>query len=122
MLGSATPDVVTSYAAERGLLRRLTLAERVGAAGDNGNGNGVPLPLPDVEVVDMRRELREGNTSLFSRPLQAAVARALAAGEQTLLFLNRRGEATIVLCRAAATSPSATAARSRWSTTASASG
>jgi primosomal protein N' (replication factor Y) len=100
VLGSATPDVVTSYAAERGLLRRLTLAERVGAAGDNGNGHGVPLPLPEVEVVDMRRELREGNTSLFSRPLQAAVERALAAGEQTLLFLNRRGEATIVLCRA----------------------
>jgi primosomal protein N' (replication factor Y) len=96
VLGSATPDVVTTYAAERGRLLRLALPERVGA----GNGNGAPLPLPEVAVVDMRRELREGNTSLFSRPLQAAVTRALAAGEQALLFLNRRGEATIVLCRA----------------------
>jgi primosomal protein N' (replication factor Y) len=95
VLGSATPDVVTTYAARRGLVRQLDLPQRVTAA-----TNGGALPLPPVEIVDMRRELREGNTSLFSHTLQAAVGRALAAGEQALLFLNRRGEATIVLCRA----------------------
>ena len=97
VLGSATPDVVTTYAAERGQVCRLALPDRVGAA---GSSDGAPLPMPAVEVVDMRRELREGNTSIFSRPLQAALGRALAAGEQALLFLNRRGEATIVICRA----------------------
>jgi primosomal protein N' (replication factor Y) len=52
-----------------------------------------------VEVVDLRAELRAGNRSIFSRALQAAMKRALAAGEQVILFLNRRGAATFVLCR-----------------------
>ena len=56
-------------------------------------------PLPPVEVVDLRRELQAGNRSIFSRALVAAMAEALAAHEQVILFLNRRGSATFVLCR-----------------------
>ncbi|MCC6627204.1 MAG: primosomal protein N', partial [Chloroflexi bacterium] len=97
ILGSATPDVVTTWASHRGLVRRLDLPNRVATAASD---TGAPLPMPTVEIVDMRRELREGNTGLFSQALQTAVTRALNAGEQSLLFLNRRGEATIVLCGA----------------------
>ena len=56
-------------------------------------------PLPPVEVVDLRRELQAGNRSIFSRALVAAMAEALAAHEQVILFLNRRGSATFVICR-----------------------
>lgn len=56
-------------------------------------------PLPPVEVVDLRRELQAGNRSIFSRALVSAMAEALAAHEQVILFLNRRGSATFVICR-----------------------
>jgi primosomal protein N' (replication factor Y) len=52
-----------------------------------------------VRVVDLRQELRAGNRSIFSRPLQEALRRSLSAGEQAILFLNRRGTATFILCR-----------------------
>jgi len=55
--------------------------------------------LPPVSVVDMRAELRAGNTSIFSRDLDAALGETLARGEQALLLLNRRGAATCVSCR-----------------------
>ena len=57
------------------------------------------LPLPPVRLVDMRQELREGNRSIFSQALQTALAQTLAAGEQAILFLNRRGSRTFILCR-----------------------
>ena len=57
------------------------------------------IPLPEVQVVDMRTELREGNRSIFSRALQALVDQALSRHEQVILFLNRRGSATYVFCR-----------------------
>ncbi len=57
------------------------------------------IPLPPVRIVDLRAELKAGNTSIFSRPLQQAVDAALARREQALLFLNRRGTATYVFCR-----------------------
>jgi primosomal protein N' len=56
-------------------------------------------PLPPVRVVDLREELRAGNRSVFSRALHEALAKTLGAGEQAILFLNRRGSATFVLCR-----------------------
>lgn len=56
-------------------------------------------PMPDVQVIDMRAELRGGNISMFSGALQGALAETLARGEQALLFLNRRGTASCVLCR-----------------------
>jgi primosomal protein N' (replication factor Y) len=56
-------------------------------------------PLPEVSIVDLREELKAGNTSLFSRSLLAAMKDTLAQGEQIILFLNRRGTATFVRCR-----------------------
>jgi primosomal protein N' (replication factor Y) len=56
-------------------------------------------PLPPVQIVDLRAELRAGNRSIFSRALQRAMNEALGRGEQVILFLNRRGTATFVLCR-----------------------
>ncbi|MEA3375819.1 MAG: primosomal protein N' [Chloroflexota bacterium] len=60
---------------------------------------GCYLPLPPVQIVDLRAELRAGNRSILSRVLQRAIDEALARGEQVILFLNRRGAATFVLCR-----------------------
>jgi len=91
ILGSATPDVETFYHAQRGDYHLLQLPERV-----------VPIeksPLPQVEVVDLRNELKAGNRSIFSRSLAQATAKAVANGEQVILFLNRRGGATFIQCR-----------------------
>jgi primosomal protein N' (replication factor Y) len=57
------------------------------------------LPLPQVEVIDLREELKAGNRTIFSRALQNAMRQTLDADQQVLLFLNRRGAATFVLCR-----------------------
>ena len=57
------------------------------------------IDLPPVRVVDMRQELRAGNRSIFSRPLHQALESTLNAGQQAILFLNRRGTATYVFCR-----------------------
>ncbi|MEP7199645.1 MAG: primosomal protein N', partial [Chloroflexota bacterium] len=57
------------------------------------------IQLPPVEIVDMRAELKAGNTSIFSRALRDALTATLAAREQAILFLNRRGTATFVMCR-----------------------
>ncbi len=91
ILGSATPDVTSYYRAQRGEFQLLELSERI--------SSGEPSPLPKVEVVDLRRELKEGNRSIFSRSLAKAIADALQAHEQVILFLNRRGTATFVQCR-----------------------
>ena len=91
ILGSATPDVETFYRAQMGNYQLLELPERV----TPGEGS----PLPQVEVVDLREELKAGNRSLFSRSLTQAMAKAVAGGEQVILFLNRRGGATFVQCR-----------------------
>ncbi|GIW13118.1 MAG: primosomal protein N' [Tepidiforma sp.] len=96
VLGSATPDVVTYHRAETGQIARVELRERVIPLAGGGTARG---ELPDVEVVDMREELRAGNRSMFSRALRREVRRALAAGEQVILFVNRRGSARFVLCR-----------------------
>ncbi|HEU0116201.1 MAG TPA: primosomal protein N', partial [Thermomicrobiales bacterium] len=96
VLGSATPAVETFWRAETGRIGRLDLPERVGMAGDRGGG---ALELPPVEVVDQRLELHRGNASLLSDPLQALLARTIANREQAILLLNRRGMATVVLCK-----------------------
>jgi primosomal protein N' (replication factor Y) len=97
LLGSATPDLDLYYRARQGELRLLELGQRV--AGGLAPDAGKPLPLPKVRVVDLRQELRAGNRSIFSRALQAELGQALEAGEQAILFLNRRGAATFVICR-----------------------
>jgi len=91
ILGSATPDVTTYYRSQIGDYRLLELPERI--------ARGEEARMPKVEVVDLRQELKAGNRSIFSRSLQAGMEKALAAGEQVILFLNRRGTATFVQCR-----------------------
>jgi primosomal protein N' (replication factor Y) len=93
ILGSATPDVTTYYRSQIGDYRLLSLPERIAKAGREGDS------LPQVEIVDLRDELRAGNRSIFSRSLARRMKQALAAGEQVILFLNRRGTSTFVQCR-----------------------
>ena len=96
ILGSATPALESYQATRDGHYHLLELPERVTARGRGGSHS---IPLPSVRIVDMRTELRSGNRSLFSRALQRALDQTLAAKQQAILFLNRRGAASIVLCR-----------------------
>jgi primosomal protein N' (replication factor Y) len=88
ILGSATPSLESAHNVLRGRFARLVLPERA-----------TPRPLPEVTVVDLRRH-PPGPDGLLSAPLADALAAALAAGEQSILFLNRRGFSTILLCHA----------------------
>ncbi len=89
LLGSATPSLEAYYRARQGEYRLFTLKERV--------AGGAPAT---VYTVDLRQELKEGNRSIFSRKLQELLADRLQKGEQSILFLNRRGYAGFVSCRA----------------------
>jgi primosomal protein N' (replication factor Y) len=91
ILGSATPDIGSFHKAQQGEYQLVELKERITPRGYS--------PLPEVTVVDLREELKAGNTSLLSRSLLAAIKDALAQSEQIILFLNRRGTATFVRCR-----------------------
>ena len=97
VMGSATPDVETYHRALAGEHELLTLPNRIGQPGRKGAGDGAPLAK--VHLCDMRRELREGNRSIFSRGLSRALTDCVERGNQALLFLNRRGSASIVQCR-----------------------
>jgi len=88
VLGSATPSLETYYAAERGDISLLTMPERINSR-----------PMPRVEIIDMRREIAEGNKSIFSRVLIKHIAETLKAKQQSILFMNRRGFSTFVSCR-----------------------
>jgi primosomal protein N' (replication factor Y) len=87
VLGSATPSVETYFRAERREYQLVELPHRIGAA------------LPPVEVIDLRNELHAGNTSILSRRLHSALSDVLERGQQAILYLNRRGAASCVLCR-----------------------
>jgi len=91
ILGSATPDVETYYKALQGDYELVELKERIALQGI--------VPLPEVEVVDLRDELKAGNRSLFSSALLSAIADTLDNRGQVILFLNRRGTATFIQCR-----------------------
>jgi primosomal protein N' (replication factor Y) len=95
ILGSASPDLETYHLACEGRMSMLRLTRRV----SDSLPAGVAPALPQVEIVDMRRELREGNRSMFSRALFSSLADCLARKEQAILFLNRRGTASSVVCR-----------------------
>ena len=102
IFGTATPDVVTYQRALQGRYQLLELPKRIlgpSRAGASPSGQTATAPLPPVRVVDLRQELRAGNRSIFSRALQEALRQTLSSGEQAILFLNRRGAATFVLCR-----------------------
>ena len=88
ILGSATPSLETYARAEKGVYHLLSLPERVNNQ-----------PLPAINIVDMREELAEGNRSMFSTSLRAAIEERLARNEQIVLFLNQRGYSSFVLCR-----------------------
>ena len=87
LLGSATPSVETMYHARQGSYRLFTLPDRYNAR-----------PLPQVQIVDMKQELRAGNGTSLSAPLRQALSEAMAAGEQSILLLNRRGASRMVTC------------------------
>lgn len=88
VLGSATPSLESRWWAHQGLIKRIEMPERVNNR-----------QLPKVRVLDMRHELHEGNRSMFSAALKKAMEERMERGEQIILFLNRRGFATFVLCR-----------------------
>ena len=87
LLGSATPSVESMYRAKMGVYRLYTLKERY-------NGK----PLPEVEIIDMRQELKMGNDLSLSYPLREAISDTRDAGKQTVLLLNRRGNSRCVVC------------------------
>ena len=88
VLGSATPSVVTYNRAEDGIFQLIKLTRRYN-----------DTALPQGEIVDMRRELKEGNSTVISRRLAEEMERQLEAGRQVMLMMNRRGNSTFVSCR-----------------------
>ena len=118
LLGSATPDVESYYHARRGNYRLLELPNRIRTVaangypktGGNSTGNEVGEDmergdgpqyeeLANVEIADMRQELRQGNRSIFSRALSQGIGECIGNGHQAILFLNQRGSSPIVQCR-----------------------
>ncbi len=88
VLGSATPDIVTMKQAEDKDIQLYTLTKRA-----------TNSTLPEVEIVDLRNELAAGNRSMLSFKLQSEIENNLKNKKQTILFLNRRGYSTFVMCR-----------------------
>ena len=87
VFGSATPTVETAWAAEQGSYQKALLRRRY-------NENA----LPEVLIADLRQEILNGNPGLISTPLRQELEKNLAAGEQSILFLNRRGSSRMLLC------------------------
>ena len=88
VLGSATPDMRSFYKAKCGKIKLLTLSKRANNS-----------QLPDVKIVDMRLELANGNKSMISESLSEAIKKNIENKHQTILFLNRRGFSTFIMCR-----------------------
>ena len=88
VLGSATPDIVTYYKACEDKIRLLELTKRANNS-----------KLPEVEIVDLKMELANGNRSMLSVSLYEAIEKNLKEKRQTILFLNRRGYSTFIMCR-----------------------
>ena len=88
VLASATPSIESYYKALSAKYKLLTLENRANSQ-----------TMPDVSIVDMRQELANGNRSLFSSLLKDEIQKNLENGQQTILFLNRRGFSTFISCR-----------------------
>ena len=117
ILGSATPDVASYFRAEQGEFALLEMPKRILAHQDkikkelaylhleqsrfeqHETQEVLSAEMPPVTVIDMRQELRAGNSSIFSRVLQHRLEEVLRQNQQAILFLNRRGTNTFVLCR-----------------------
>ena len=87
LLGSATPSIESMYRAKTGDYTLYTLRQRY-------NGR----PLPEVDIVDLREELKLGNDTSLSIPLREGILRTRDAGKQTILLLNRRGNSRALVC------------------------
>lgn len=87
VLGSATPSIDSYYLARKGEYTLLELPERVNRR-----------PLPQIEIVDMCRELYDGNNGLFSRALLSALDECVCEGNQAIIFINRRGYSSYMMC------------------------
>ena len=88
LLGSATPDIDTFYRAKNEEIMLLELKNRANNAS-----------LPDIEIIDLREELAKGNKSMISTRLYEEIQKNLNDKKQTILYLNRRGFSTFVMCR-----------------------
>lgn len=88
ILGSATPSIESYYKAKQGEYKLLELSNRVNRR-----------EMPEIKVIDMKKELDNGNKSMFSNILYNSIAENLNAKKQTILFLNRRGFSTFISCR-----------------------
>lgn len=88
ILGSATPSVVSFERAREGVYKLIELKKRFNET-----------LLPEVRIVDMRKELKNGNRGIFSAALAAEMQRTLDKGQQIILFINRRGYSTYISCR-----------------------
>ncbi len=88
ILGSATPSLETFYRTSTGEIRLAVLDKRVD-----------DRPMPEVKTVDQREEFAQGRRNIFSEPLRQGIEDRLSRGEQTILFVNRRGYASFILCR-----------------------
>jgi primosomal protein N' (replication factor Y) (superfamily II helicase) len=89
VFGSATPSIETYYHSKQGDYKLLTLSKRID-----------DRPLPPVKVIDMRQELKEKNFNVLSRKLQQEIKNVYNRKEQSILFINRRGYFSFVMCRA----------------------
>lgn len=87
LLGSATPSIETMYRAKQGIYTLAVLRRRYNRQA-----------LPPVDIVDMKRELKEGNATAVSEPLLLALRENFLHGRQSILFLNRRGSSRMVAC------------------------
>jgi len=115
LLGSATPAVEQYFKAQRGDWRLLEMPRRILAHRQTLANQALSLKfdlpkfataddlltfdLPKVQIVDMRKELTSGNSSVLSRSLESRLEKVLSKNQQAILFLNRRGQATYVFCR-----------------------
>lgn len=88
LLGSATPDICTYYKAITNQTTLLKLTQRANNS-----------KLPDVDIVDLKMELANGNRSMISTELYGEIEENLKNKRQTILFLNRRGFSTFIMCR-----------------------
>lgn len=94
VLGSATPSIESFYRASSGEMNLAVLSHRI-----------EERPLPEVTLVDQREEWEAGRKSIFSDPLREKIEDRLARGQQVILFVNRRGYASFILCRSCGYTP-----------------